>query len=98
MKKRIFNFEKKPLSKNAQGISKCRHEVLLLMKFLKTKPHIKNMKIKYYGLFYTVIENKVEKGIVYDECEIFENDCNKFNDIGTPNHFIGIKPLETILR
>ena len=98
MKKRIINFEKEPFYKNSQGISKYRHEVLLLMKFSKTKPHIKNMKINYYGLFHTVIENRVEKGIVNDECEIIENDCNKFVDIGTPNHYFGIKPLETILR
>ena len=61
MIKRIFNFEKEPFSKNAQGIREYRHEVLLLMKFLQTKPQIKKMKISYYGLFDTVIENRVEK-------------------------------------
>ena len=45
MNKRIFSFEKETFSKNAQGISKNHHEVLLLMKFLQTKPHNKNMKI-----------------------------------------------------
>ena len=34
-----------PFAKNAQGISKINQEVLLLMKFLQTKPHVKNMNI-----------------------------------------------------
>ena len=37
-----------PFSKNAQGISKIYHEVLLLMKFLQTKPKFKNMNINYF--------------------------------------------------
>ena len=36
-----------PFSKNAQGIHKIYHEVLLLMKFLQTKPQIKNLNINY---------------------------------------------------
>ena len=39
-----------PFSKNAQCISKIYHEVLLLMKFLQTKPQVKNMNINYYDL------------------------------------------------
>ena len=42
---RFFKFEENLLSKNAQGIEKSYHEVLLLMKFLQTKPQIKNRKI-----------------------------------------------------
>ena len=34
-----------PFSRNAQGISKVYHEVFLLMKFLQTKPQVKNMNI-----------------------------------------------------
>ena len=34
-----------PFSKNAQGISKAYHEVLLLMEFQQTKPQVKKMKI-----------------------------------------------------
>ena len=45
-----------PFSRNAQGISKIYHEVLFLMKFLQTKPQVKNMKIYYYDLYYTVIK------------------------------------------
>ena len=37
-------------SKNAQGISKIYREVLLLMKFLQTKPQVKNMNTNYYDL------------------------------------------------
>ena len=39
-----------PFSRNAKGISKIYHEVLLLMKFLQTKPQIKNMNNNYYDL------------------------------------------------
>ena len=94
MNKRKFNFEKETFSKNAQGISKYHHEVLLLMKFLQTKPQIKNMKINYYGFFYTVIENRVEKKIVSDKYENIENDFNNIKDLITPNHYLGIEPTE----
>ena len=40
-----------PFAKNAQGISKIYYEVLLLMKFLHTKPQDKNMNISYYDLY-----------------------------------------------
>ena len=45
-----FQFENDVFSKNAKGISKIYHEVMLLMKFLKTKHQVKNMNIKYYDL------------------------------------------------
>ena len=38
MKNKNFQTQKDPFSRNAQGISKIYHEVLLLMKFLQTKP------------------------------------------------------------
>ena len=44
-------------AKNAQGISKIYHEVLMLMKFLQTKPQVKNMNTKHYDLYYTVFKN-----------------------------------------
>ena len=44
MKNRNFRTQDQdPFSRNAQGISKIYHEVLFLMKFLQTKPQIKNM-------------------------------------------------------
>ena len=92
MKNKNFQTQQYPFAKNAQGISKIYHEVLLLMKCLQTKPQIKKMNINYYDLYNTVIKSRKE--IVDDN----ENDYINFNDIITPNHYIGIKPRETILR
>ena len=43
----------------AQGIIKIYHKVLvlMLMNFLQTKPQIKNLNIKFYDLYYTVIKS-----------------------------------------
>ena len=60
-----------PFGENAQGISKKYNEVLMLMKFLQTKPQVKNMSINYYDLYYTVIRDRDEKEIVEDK---YEND------------------------
>ena len=89
-------FEEDPFAKNAQGIGKIYHEVLMLMRFLQTKPQVKNMNIKYYDLYYTVIKNRDEKEIVIDK--VNENDYIDFDDFFNPNHYIGIKPRETILK
>ena len=52
MKNRNFQIQQQdPFAKNAQGISKIYHEVLLLMKIWQTKPEIKNMNINYYDLY-----------------------------------------------
>ena len=66
--------------------------MLLVMKYLQTKPEFENMDNNYYDLYYTVVKNGKE--IVDDN----ENDYNFFNDLVTPNHYTGIKPLETKLR
>ena len=50
MKHKNFQTQEDLFSKNSQGISKIYHEVLLLKKFLQTKPHFKNMNINYYDL------------------------------------------------
>ena len=50
MKHKNFQTQQDPLAKNAQGISKINHEVLLLMKFLQTKPQVKNMSVNYSDL------------------------------------------------
>ena len=92
MKHRNFQTQEDPCAKNAQGISKSYHEVLLLMKFLQTKPQVKNMNNNYYDLYYTVIKNRDHKN------EDNENDYNNFIDIITPDHYVGIKPRETMLR
>ena len=68
---RNFKIEEDPFARISQGISKIYHEVLLLMKFLQTKPQFKNMNNNYYDLCYTVIKNRDEKEVGNDE---YEND------------------------
>ena len=97
MKNKNFQTQEDPFSKNAQGISKIYHEVLLLMKFLQTKPQVKNMNINYNDLYYTVIKTRDENKDIDNQYENDENDYINFNDI-VPNHYVGIKPRETILR
>ena len=70
-------------ARNAQGITKVYHEVLFLMKFLQTKPQVKNMNIKYYDLYYTVIKNRDEREIVDNQ---YENHSFSLNDVIIPNH------------
>ena len=84
-----------PFSKNAQGISKIYHEVLLLMKFLQTKPQIKNMNINYYDLYYTVIKTRDENKDIDNHYENDENDYINVNDFIIPNQYLS---RETILR
>ena len=80
-----------PFAKNAQSISTIYHELLLLMKFLQTKPQVKNMNITFYDLYYTVIKNKDDKEVVNDE---YENDFITLNDLIIPNHYVGTKGRE----
>ena len=61
MKHRNFQTQEDPFSRNAQGISRIYHELLLLMKFLQTKPQVKKMNINYYDLYYTVIKTRGDK-------------------------------------
>ena len=91
MKNKNFQTQQDRFSKNAQGFSKVYHDVLLVMKFLQTKLQVKNMNINYYDLCYTVIKTRGEKDNI-------ENDYINFHDFITPNHYIGIRPRETILR
>ena len=92
MKNRNFKTQEDPFAKNAESISKVYHEVLLLIKFLQTKPQVKNMNINYYDLYYTVIKNRKEKEIVNDD--EYENDYISLNDVIIPNHYVGIKGRE----
>ena len=84
-----------PFAKNAQGISKIYHEVLLLMKFLQTKPQVKNMNINYYDLYNTVIKVRDENRDIDIQNENDENDYIDINDFITPNHNVS---HESILR
>ena len=97
MKNKNFQTQEDPFAKNAQGISKIYHEVLLLMKFLQTKPQVKNMNINYYDLYYTVIKTRDENKDIDNQYENDDNDFINFNDI-VLNQYVGIKPRETILR
>ena len=87
-----------PFAKNAQGISKIYHEILLLMKFLQTKPQVKNMNIDYYNLYYTVIKTRDENKVEDTQYENIENHSFNFQDFITPNHSIGNKNNNEILR
>ena len=62
------------------------------MKYLQTKPQVKNMNIIHYDLFYTVIKVRVENK---DKDNQYENDDNDFI---TPNHYVGIKNDNKMLR
>ena len=80
-----------PFSRNARGISKIYHEVLLLMNFLQTKPQIKEMNINYYDLYYTVIRIRDENKDIDNQYENDDNDYININDFIMPNHYIGRK-------
>ena len=97
MKNKIFQTQQDPFSRNAQGISTIYHEVLLLMKFLQTKPQVKNMNINYYDLYYTVIKTKGKNKDIEIQYENDENGYINFNDFVTPNHYIGRKNDNEIL-
>ena len=87
-----------PFAKNARGISKIYHELLLLMKFLMTKPQVKKMNINYYDLYFTGIKVRDENRDIDNQYGNDENDYIDINDFISPNHYIGIKPRETILK
>ena len=95
MKKNFQTHHEDPFAKNAQGISKIYHEVLLLMKFLQTKPQVKNMINNYYDLFYTLIKTRDENKDIDIQ---YENDYINFNDFISPNHYVGIKKNNETLK
>ena len=95
MKNKNFQTHHEDLfSRNAQGVSKSYHEVLLVMKFLQTKPDIKKMNINYYDLYYTVIKTRDENKDTDNQYENDENDYISLNDVIIPNHYVGIKSRE----
>ena len=97
MKYKNFQSQQVHFSRKAQGISKIYHGVLLLMKFLQTKPEVKKMNINYYDLYYTVIKVRDQNKDIDNQYESDDNGYINFNDI-VPNHYVRIKPRETILR
>ena len=59
--------------------------MLLLMKILQTKSHVKNMNFIYYDLFYTLFRNRDERRIVNDQYENNEKDYINYDYFITPN-------------
>ena len=86
-----------PFSRNAQGIGKIYLEELLIMKFLQTKPNIKNMDINYYDLYYTVIKTRDENMDIDNQCEDDYHDYIDINDFFRILQYMGRKHDE-ILR
>ena len=91
MKNKNFQSNKiDPFSKNAEGVGKIYHELLLLMEFPQTKPEVKNMNINYYDLYYTVIKTRDENKNIDNQYEDVYHDYIDINNfIITPNHYIG---------
>ena len=85
MKNKIYQTQEDPFSKNAEGISKVYHEVLLLKKFLQTKPQVKNMKITYYDLYYTFIKTREEDKNIDNRYENDDNDYISLINVIIPN-------------
>ena len=98
MKNKNFQTQQDPFAKNAQGISKIYHEVLLLMKFLQTKPQVKTMNFNYYDLYYNVIKARDENKDIDSQYENDENDYIKYEDFISPNHYIGVEKNKEILK
>ena len=67
------------------------------MKFLQTKPQVKNMNINYYDLYYTVLKVRDENKDIDNQNENDDNDYINFNDFINPNHYMGIKKNNEIL-
>ena len=88
-----IRMDEDPCAKNAQKISKIYQEVLLLMKFLQTKPEAKNMNISYYDLYHTVIENRKEEPNKFVTSQ-YENDFNSLKDVIISNLYVGRKDRE----
>ena len=60
------------------------------MKFLQTKPQVKNMNNNYYDIYYTVIKNRKKENVDNQ----YEKDFVSLNDAIIPNHYVGIEGRE----
>ena len=56
-----FTFEKDHVAENTQNRAVKMHEVLLIVKFLWTKPQIKNKIINNYNFYCTIILNRSDE-------------------------------------
>ena len=93
-----FQFGKNLFSESVKSNSKFYYEVLLIMIFLQTKPNIKKMHNNYYDLYYTVIKNRKDNVEEQDIIRVDEIDYISFENSITPNHYIGRKNDNSILR
>ena len=86
--------------KTLQRLIKFYHEVVLLKKFLQTKPQAKNMNINFYDLYYTVIKTRDKNKNIENQYENDKNIFINFNDIvpNLPNHYVEIKKNNEILK
>ena len=92
MKSKSFQtHQQDTFAKIAQGISIYYHEILLLMKYLQTKPQIRNMNNNCCDLFYTFIKIRDENKDIDNQYENDENDYINFSDFVIPNHYVGGK-------
>ena len=64
------------------------------MKFLQTKPQIRNKNTSLYDLYYTLIKTRDEKEFVDNQYENKKNDYFSLNDVIIPNHYVGIRGRE----
>ena len=91
-------FEEDLFPENVEDIIKIYHKVLLLTTISETKLQVKTMNFNYYDFYYTVIKNRDEKEIVNEDYEKLENDFCNFDDFIIPDHYIGRKNDNMILR
>ena len=56
-----IKFDEDAFNKNAQGFSKIYHEVLKLVKFLQTKPQVKNMNINFMIFIILLLKLEMKK-------------------------------------
>ena len=90
-----LQFEEDVFSKNAEYINKIYHEVLILLKFLQTKPQVKNMNILYYYiLYYTLIKKRGEKENINGKEYEIGNDYISLDSFIIPNHKIKVAKNE----
>ena len=56
------------------------------------------MNIDYYDLYYTIFKNRDDKEVVKENEYGNDKDYINFDDFIIPNHHVGLKLPETILR
>ena len=94
MKDENFQTQQDPFSRNAKGFSRIYLEVILLMKFLQTKPQVKDKNVNYFDLYYTVIKTRDKNKDIDIQFKNDDNDYISLNDVIIPNHYVVMKNRE----